>query len=68
MSLADSILQTASIARCVSEAVTTTNQRKVLRQCKPGQCLAFQRRNDFKSGVRLQESTALPDLREPLLH
>jgi hypothetical protein len=26
MSLADSILQTASIARCVSEAVTATDQ------------------------------------------
>jgi hypothetical protein len=30
--------------------------------------LAITHRNDFESGIRLQESTVLPDFREPLLH
>ncbi len=34
MSLADSILQIASIARCASEAVTATDQSIFTRQCK----------------------------------
>ena len=38
MSLADSILQTASIARWVSVAVTATDQHHLsLRRCKPEQ-------------------------------
>src|ERR1700681_2706581 len=53
MSLADSILQTASIARCVSVAVTATNQctNATIAQVKssPGQCC------DIGRGERVTE-------------
>jgi hypothetical protein len=36
MSFADSIRQTASIALCAWEAVTTSNHTTCHRRCKPG--------------------------------